>query len=139
MDYAEEKIIWTESAGIADFKVYPVYWVLTLVTAGFYLLYVYLVRVYTRYTLTDQRLIKEWGILQKGRDDIELFRVKDTTVRSGFFQRLVGYGDISVVSSDRTGPVVLENMPDAFNKREKIREMSNRARERAGLRTLVSE
>jgi uncharacterized membrane protein YdbT with pleckstrin-like domain len=134
-----EKTIWEEKAGLKDFYVNPVLWLLTICTLGIYLLITYLIRINSRYTLTNERLIKESGILSKSRDEIELFRVKDTTVKSTLLQRFVGYGNIAVVSSDVTGNFVLENLPDAMAKREQIRTMSNKAREVKGVRTIINE
>ena len=138
MNEAEE-IIWSEKAGMKDFTVYPVHWVFTIGTLGLYFLIIYLLRFYTRYTLTNERLIIESGILKKERDEIELFRVKDSSVRAGLFQRFVGYGNIAVVSTDLTGDFVLENIPDAISKREQIRDFAKKAREAAGVRTIVNE
>jgi uncharacterized membrane protein YdbT with pleckstrin-like domain len=104
-----------------------------------YFLTTYIGRFYTRYTLTNERLIKESGILKKERDEVELFRIKDTAVRAGLFQRFVGYGNIAIVSTDLSGTFVLENMPDAMKKREEIRSMSNKSRESKGIRTIISE
>ena len=56
-----------------------------------------------------------------------------------FFQRLVGYGDIVVISSDVSGTFILNNIPDASKKREQIRIAANRSRELKGVRTIVSE
>lgn len=135
----EEKTIWVEKAGMADFKVYPPHWLLTILTLGVYAFIVYLQRIYTRYTLTNERLIKESGILMKERDEIELFRIKDTAVHAGLFQRLVGYGNIAIVSSDLSGTFVLENIPEAMKKREQIRTASNICRQTRGVRTIVNE
>jgi len=135
----QEEIIWSERAGMKDFYVNPILWFKTLFTLGIYLLYSYLVRIYDRYTLTNERLIKESGILSKSRDEIELFRIKDTKVKSNFFQRLVGYGDIEVISTDVTDVFLMENIPDAMAKREKIRALSNYSREAKGIRTIVNE
>jgi uncharacterized membrane protein YdbT with pleckstrin-like domain len=135
----QEEIIWSERAGMKDFYVNPILWFKTLFTLGIYLLYSYLVRIYDRYTLTNERLIKESGILSKSRDEIELFRIKDTKVKSNFFQRLVGYGDIEVMSTDVTDIFLMENIPDAMAKREKIRALSNYSRETKGIRTIVNE
>jgi len=135
----QEEIIWSERAGMKDFYVNPILWFKTLFTLGIYLLYSYLVRIYDRYTLTNERLIKESGILSKSRDEIELFRIKDTKVKSNFFQRLVGYGDIEVISTDVTDIFLMENIPDAMAKREKIRALSNYSREAKGIRTIVNE
>ncbi len=139
MTSENEEVIWEEKAGMADFKVYPIHWILTICTFGIYFLIIYLTRIYTRYTLTNERIIKESGILMKARDEIELFRVKDTAVRAGLFQRFVGYGNIAIVSTDATGDFVLENMPNAMKKREQIRDMANKSREAKGVRTIINE
>jgi len=134
-----EETIWVEKASMKDFYVNPVLWLNTILTLGLYLLYTYLVRINERYTLTNERLIKESGILSKRRDEIELFRVKDTAVKASLFQRFVGYGNIVVVSTDASGVFVLENMPNAMAKREQIRAMSNKSREVKGVRTVINE
>ena len=134
-----EEVVWEEKAGLKDFYVNPVLWALTLCTFGAYLLITYLVRINERYTLTNERLIKESGILSKARDEIELFRVKDTAVKSTLFQRFVGYGNIAVVSTDGSGNFEMDNLPDAMAKREQIRLMANKAREAKGVRTVINE
>ena len=135
----EEQILWKEKASMRDFLVTPTLWIFTIITAGLYFIVVYLKRLYTRYTLTDQRLIKETGLLGKRIDEIELFRVKDTKISQGFFQRLVGVGDIQVISTDVSGNFTMNYLPDAKNKREQLRSMSMKAREVKGIRTIVSE
>ena len=134
-----EDIIWTERAGMKDFYVNPLLWIKTILTLGIYVLYTYFVRIYDRYTLTNERLIKESGLFSKERDEIELFRVKDTNVKSSFFQRLVGYGTVVVKGTDGSGDFYLENLPDAMAKREQIRSLSNQIRESKGIRTIINE
>jgi uncharacterized membrane protein YdbT with pleckstrin-like domain len=135
----KEEIIWTERAGMKDFYVNPLLWIKTILTLGIYVIYTYFVRIYDRYTLTNERLIKESGIFSKERDEIELFRVKDTNVKSSFFQRLVGYGTVVVKGTDGSGDFYLESLPDAMAKREQIRTLSNQIRESKGVRTIINE
>ncbi len=135
----EEQIIWKEKASMRDFLVTPILWIFTIITLGLYFFVVYLKRLYTRYTLTNQRLIKETGLLGKRIDEIELFRVKDTKVSQSFFLRLVGIGNIAVVSTDVSGNFTMNYLPDARNKREQLRTMAMKAREARGIRTVVSE
>lgn len=138
MSSTEEQIIWVEKAGMKDFYVSPVLWLKTVCTLGLYLIYTYLNRINERYTLTNERLIKESGILSKTKDEIELFRVKDTVVTSTLFQRFVGYGTIAVASTDGSGNFLMETIPDAMAKREQIRSMVNKAREAKGVRTIIN-
>ena len=135
----EEKTIWAETASMKDFYVTPKHWLFTILSLGIYALVVYLNRLYTRYTLTNQRLIMESGLLVKRIEEIELFRINDTKFNQSFFQRLVDMGDIAVFSSDQTGNFVLLHMPNAREKREQIRTMANQSREENGIRTIIND
>ncbi len=57
-----------------------------------------------RITLTRQRLRIRSGIFSKHNEDIELYRVKDWSLKEPFLQRLFGAGEIEIISSDRTAP-----------------------------------
>jgi membrane protein YdbS with pleckstrin-like domain len=60
----------------------------------------------TKYTVTSERLRLTTGLFSTETDDIELRRVRDLAVRCPFFLRLVGLGNVVVVSTDRTNPTV---------------------------------
>jgi len=135
----EEIDVWIETASMRDFFVNPKHWLLTLCTLGAYAVVVYLSRYYTRFRLTNQRLIKESGLLAKRIDEIELFRLKDSRLRQTFLQRIVGLGDIEVLSVDPSGSFWIENVPGAHKKREQLRTMASRARESAGIRMVINE
>ena len=136
---AEEKEIWSEKASMLDFAVNPWHWIFTLGTFGIYFVLVYLSRLNTRYTLTNERIKVTKGILSRSVDEIELFRVKDTKVSQSFLNRLVGIGHIHVTSSDVTGSIRIKHLPKAPDRREEIRRLSNEAREKTGVRTVVHE
>ena len=136
---SEEITVWRESASMRDFYVNPAHWLFTLITLGIYAGIVYLVRYYTRYHLTNQRLIKESGLLSKRIDEIELYRIRDTRVHQPFFQRLVGMGDVDVNSVDVSGSFRIENLPGAMEKREQIRIFANQSKEARGVRTVINE
>lgn len=135
----EEKEIWSEKASMLDFLVNPVQWFFTVFTLGLYFILVYLSRLRTRYTLTNERLKVTKGLLSKSVDEIELFRIKDTKVSQSFLNRIVGIGNIDVISSDETGTIGLKHLPKASKRREEIRRLSNEAREKKGVRTIVNE
>ena len=134
-----EKKIWSEKASMRDFYSTPIHWILTFITVGFYFLIIYLWRLNTRYSLTDERLIIETGILSKHIDEIELFRIKDTKLSQGLCQRFVGLGNISVSSTDNTKDIIIVCIPNAKEKREQLRNLANAARSKKGVRTLVHE
>jgi membrane protein YdbS with pleckstrin-like domain len=57
-----------------------------------------------RYTLTNQRLIHERGLLWRQMDRIEPIDVDDVQFVQGPIERLVGVGTIHVISSDQSTP-----------------------------------
>jgi uncharacterized membrane protein YdbT with pleckstrin-like domain len=134
-----EKNIWSEKASMKDFYVTPTHWLFTFITLGLYFLIIYLTRLNTRYSLTNERLMIESGFFRKHIDEIELFRIKDTTLSQSLFQRFVGLGNISVASTDNTGDLIMKCLPNAKEKREQLRTLSNEARSKKGVRTLVHE
>ena len=75
-----------------------------------------------RYKLTNQRLMVSWGVLSKTRQELELFRVKDTTVIQPLLLRIFSLGNIILDTSDKTTPEIrVEAIRDAREVREKIR------------------
>ncbi|MCI5667357.1 MAG: PH domain-containing protein [Oscillospiraceae bacterium] len=59
---------------------------------------------FTRYILTDSRLITRVGLLSLKEDEIELYRVYDKSVKLPFGQRIVGCGTITLLSKDSDTP-----------------------------------
>ncbi len=57
-----------------------------------------------KYTLTNQRLIHERGILWRAVDRIEAIDIDDVTFRQGPVERMLGVGTVDVVSSDVSTP-----------------------------------
>lgn len=102
-----------------------------------YSIFMYLKTRTTRFTLTTERLRLESGILNKNTEEIELYRVKDTELFRGFWQRIFGLGTIAMVTSDPTTPrLELRNIKDASGVREKIRQNVERVRKTRGVREL---
>jgi uncharacterized membrane protein YdbT with pleckstrin-like domain len=76
----------------------------------------------TLYTITTQRVIIETGLTSKSVEDIDLRYVDDTQFRQGFIQRLLGIGNVTIVSSDKLAPTyILRGVPDPRGLRELIR------------------
>jgi uncharacterized membrane protein YdbT with pleckstrin-like domain len=57
-----------------------------------------------RYELTTERIHISKGIFTLVRQELELYRVKDTTLVQPFFLRLFSLGNIHLVTSDRSDP-----------------------------------
>ncbi len=89
-----------------------------------------------RYRLTSQRLFVQRGLVAKHLEEVELFRVKDVTVRQSFLQRILGCGTVTVLSSDDTTPVLeISGISTPVDVKEAIRNAFRAARKREGLRT----
>lgn len=84
-----------------------------------------------RYRLTSQRLFVYRGLIARGVDEIELFRIKDVTVQQTLMQRLLGVGTVSVLSSDDSTPqLVLPGVEDPLGFKETLRTEYRAARKR---------
>lgn len=59
---------------------------------------------FTRYILTDTKLITKVGLLSISEDEIELYRVYDMSLHLPFGQRIVGCGTIKLLSKDSDTP-----------------------------------
>ncbi len=59
---------------------------------------------FTRYILTDCKLITRVGLLNLREDEIELYRVYDKAMKLPLGQRIVGCGTITLLSKDSDTP-----------------------------------
>ena len=94
------------------------------------------------YEITDQRLIIKRGILFKTIDEIELYRIKDVRLGYSLLNQMTDIGTITLTSSDRTtagGEFILRDIPMARDRREGLRKLVDRARQRRGVRELDVE
>ena len=94
------------------------------------------------YEITDQRLIVRRGILFKTIDEIELYRIKDVRLGYSLLNQMSDIGTIILTSSDRTtagGEFILRDIPMARDRREGLRKLVDRARQRRGVRELDVE
>jgi uncharacterized membrane protein YdbT with pleckstrin-like domain len=87
------------------------------------------------YELTTQRLRKTSGIFSRKLDELELYRVKDSTLEQPLLLRLFGLGNITILSSDVTMPLVqLSAVHGAYDAREKLRVAVETERDRKRVR-----
>jgi uncharacterized Zn finger protein (UPF0148 family) len=89
-----------------------------------------------RYTLTTERLRVDSGMLRKKAESLDLWRVKDVSVKKGITQRTRGCGDVEVTSADASTPkVTLTWIKNADEVAEQIRQAAREARRRHGVLT----
>ena len=85
----------------------------------------------TLYTITNQRILIENGILSKALNEIDLRTVDDTQFYQSLIARILGIGNVTLISTDKEEPVlVLHNVPDPRNLRETIRSNAYRMSQR---------
>jgi uncharacterized membrane protein YdbT with pleckstrin-like domain len=91
----------------------------------------------TVYELTTQRLRKSSGILNRKVDELELFRVKDYAMEQPFLLRMLGLGNLTLVTSDASTPTVAIKAIAAVEEvREKLRHAVQAERDRKRVREL---
>ncbi|MDO4788801.1 MAG: PH domain-containing protein [Johnsonella sp.] len=59
---------------------------------------------FTKYSLTEERLFIETGLLNTVENEVRLYRILDVQLRRSFFQKLFGIGTIDISSADRSLP-----------------------------------
>jgi len=155
----DERFYWTVTGSIRDLKYHPVTWLCVLIVIFSFvpmtrhslfeswfwgtiamismLPMIYCKRIFNSYTLTDKRLIIISGIVSKHVDEIELFRVTDSTVSQSMIDIWANLGNVRVTSEDLTGTVRMVKVPDPNRLRETLREAYTAARNAKG--TLIME
>jgi membrane protein YdbS with pleckstrin-like domain len=85
---------------------WPIWWVtLACVVIGLLFLGIPILIVKSlRYRITNYRIDYEKGIFGKRIDTLELWHVEDIRFEQSFFDRIMGVGDITVISHDDTTP-----------------------------------
>jgi membrane protein YdbS with pleckstrin-like domain len=54
------------------------------------------------YRITSQRMVIESGVFSRNIEEIDMRTVEDLAFQQSMFERMLGIGDITVISSDRT-------------------------------------
>lgn len=94
----------------------------------------------TKYRLTSERLIWGRGVLNRRQDQVELYRVRDVTVLQPLALRVMGLGNVVIMSSDITTPndaLLAVKQPLAVQ--ELVRAAVEAVRDRRGIRALDIE
>src|SRR5205085_8013373 len=121
---ATEAVIWSGSSSqVRNLHIYILCALFCwLIVPIFYALVKWIQLRSRQYEITTQRVRLRQGVFSKRTDELELYRVKDSTVLEPFWQRLFGLGNIVITTNDTTTPTLtLEALPDAKDIREKLR------------------
>jgi len=101
-----EETLWTAHPSVWR---YGQRWAMAILLAPFGIGLVYGAWLYgsarcTQYQLTTERLIWTRGIFTRRQDQVELYRVRDVSLVQPFYLRVLGLGNILVMSSDISTP-----------------------------------
>ena len=80
--------------------------------------------------ITTQRVAVTTGILSKTVEEVEYYRVQDTTYHQSFLERLTGIGTITLFSRDKTAPTFSFTIHEPEYFREEIRNCMKTERRR---------
>jgi uncharacterized membrane protein YdbT with pleckstrin-like domain len=85
----------------------------------------------TSFTITDQRVILDVGILSHASKVIPIDRVQDVSTRQSIFGRLLGYGRVEIDAAGSQGAEVLDHLPAPGGFRDQVFMESERIRKAA--------
>lgn len=92
------------------------------------------------YEITSERIKVTKGILSRRTDELELYRVKDTSLIEPLLLRMFGVGNILIITIDAGNPnLELNGIRDAKNVREQLRDSIEECRVRKGARVMEME
>jgi len=84
---------------------------------------------FTRYQVTERRMIVEWGIFTKKREEIQLYRIRDISLKRNLLERMLKFGDITIFSTDTTTPAyTLRNIRDSIAVTDLLSQAAENAR-----------
>jgi uncharacterized membrane protein YdbT with pleckstrin-like domain len=92
---------------------------------------------FTRYAMSEDRLFLSVGFLNVKDEEVLLYRIRDINTSRTLWQRLLGVGTITVVSSDKSMPsAILKNIKRPMEVKEllhrQVEDMKIRRRVRFG-------
>jgi len=136
---AEEQRLWKGSPSqVSNLGTYLVCLLLCwLVVPIFYALWRWIDTHLTEYELTSQRLVFRSGVFNRKTEEIELYRVRDSSLDEPLLLRLFGAGNIVLYAIDTSAPtIVLRGVRGAAEVRQKLRAAVEAVREQKRVRSI---
>jgi uncharacterized membrane protein YdbT with pleckstrin-like domain len=111
-------------------------WALAVITVGLAAIVFALRARSVRYRITTQRIIVERGLLSKRMDQIDLYRINDYVVERPLLQRIVGTGNLTLETMDKTNrELSLDGLStDVMSLYEMLRRATEDEKRRRGVR-----
>ena len=86
---------------------------------------------FTRYSLTEDKLIIDKGFFTRSEDEIRLYRITDITLRRSLVDRMNGVGTIHCCSADKTSPEFdIKNIKKSKKVKDVLSDMVEEQREK---------
>ena len=90
---------------------------------------------FTKYSMSDDRIFCEKGLLSVKFEEILLYRVRDISMKITLGQRIFGVGSILLQSSDKTAPVLeIKNVKHPRQVKEMIHQQVEQVKEQRRMR-----
>ena len=84
---------------------------------------------FTRYALTDEKLMIDTGLFSRNEEEIRLYRIMDVTLKRSLWERMFGLGTIHCCSGDKSTPEFdILHIKDAKSVKEMLSDMVEEAR-----------
>ena len=84
---------------------------------------------FTKYILTDEKLLIIKGVFKQTEDEIRLYRILDLSLKRSLFERMDGVGTIHCCSSDKTsGEFDIKRIKKSREVKEMISDMVEKQR-----------
>lgn len=100
---------------------FPPAWA-ALILPALWALWIYIETRSIHHELTTERIRLTQGIFNRKLDDVELYRVKDTSMERPFWYRFFGLSTLIIETSDRSQPrIEIKAVRDGDNLRETLR------------------
>ena len=95
---------------------------------------------FTRYSLTEEKLIIDKGFFNRVEDEVRLYRILDITLKRSFWERLFGVGTIHCCSGDKSlGDFDILHIKNSRDVKEMLSELVEKERmeRRVGTREFI--
>ena len=86
---------------------------------------------FTKYTLLEDKLLIDTGLLSTKQEEIKLYRIMDLTLKRSIWQKMFGVGTIHCCSADKTtSEFDIVDVKKPFEVKEKISTMAEEQRDK---------
>ena len=86
---------------------------------------------FTKYSVTEDKLLIDTGFFNKKEEEVRLYRIMDVTLKRSFGERIFGLGTIHCCSADKSTPEFdIRRIKDSADVKNLISDMVEEERDR---------